>query len=263
MGKSIRFLNIGHRGAAAYARENTIASFEEAISRNADMIEYDVRRTADGVLVVYHDRTIRTGWGRGPISKLSFEQVQEAARTFGFSVNKFADVMKRFGAKIPMNIEIKARGFESEVLTTLEKAPPAFPPVVSSFLPWVVGQLKDLHKDLATGLIIGREQTYKFGFLSRPILKTLTQGLGINSLHLQESIIDSRTVKKAHDLGLKIYAWTVDDEFKMRELIELRVDGIITNRPDALHTVCRELAAEKQPAIRRVSGGMGKYAFPA
>jgi glycerophosphoryl diester phosphodiesterase len=261
MEKTARFLNIGHRGAAAYAKENTIASFEEAIIRHADMIEFDVRRTSDGVLVVFHDRTIKTAWGRSPVSRLTFQSVQEAARVYGFTVARFIDVVKRFGDRISMNIEIKARGFEHEVVEILTKHPIAFQPVLSSFFPWVVGRVNALESSINTGLIIGKEQTYRFGFLGKPVIKPLAHNLGIASMHLQESIIDSRIPNRIHDLGLKIYAWTVDDEDRMRELVGLGVDGIITNRPDVLNAVCLELAVGKKSVFRKVSSGVGRFAY--
>ncbi|OGC90369.1 MAG: hypothetical protein A2W25_02115 [candidate division Zixibacteria bacterium RBG_16_53_22] len=261
MNKTDRFLIIGHRGAAAYAHENTIASLEEAISRHADMVEFDVRGTADGILVLHHDRTIKTEIGRRPVSKLSFNQLQEAARLNGFAVAKFADIVKRFGPTIPVNIEIKVRGFAPEIVSILEKYRPAYPPVISSFFPWVLGRVKTLNGTLATGLIVGREQAHRFGFLGRPMLKLLAQNIGISSLHLQDSIIDSRKVKSAHDLGMRLFAWTVDDEQRMRALIGLGVDGIITNRPDLLYGVCVQMSSEKTPLIRKARDEEGKFVY--
>jgi len=256
-----RVLNIGHRGAAAYAHENTIPSLEEAISRHADMAEFDVRRTADGALILFHDRGIQTPKGRKPVSKLSFDIIQKAAKANGYSVPRFVDVLRQFGSKIAMNIEIKARGFESEIIALLKQYPPSFPPIISSFYPWVVWKLKVSGKPFSTGLIIGREQTYRFAFLTRPILRPLAQKMGIGSIHLQESIVNSRLVKIAHDAGLRLHVWTVDEENRMRELLNLGVDGIITNTPDRLHAVCLEMSGEKKPMLRKVAGEVGKFEY--
>jgi len=261
MEKPTGFFNIGHRGAAAYAHENTISSLEEAISRQADMVEFDVRGTADGVLVLFHDRTIKTELGRRPVSKLSYDQLQIAARQNGFAIAEFADIIRRFGPRIPMNIEIKVRGFVPEIVAVLEKYQPAYPPVLSSFFPWVLARIKALNRTLDTGLIIGKDQVHRFGFLKRPVLKLLAQNIGTGSLHLQDSIIDSRITKSVHDLGMRLLAWTVDHEDRMRALIGLGVDGIITNRPDLLYGVCAKMASEKIPIIRKARDGVGKFVY--
>jgi glycerophosphoryl diester phosphodiesterase len=256
-----KFINIGHRGAAAYARENTKRSFEEAIARQADMIEYDVRRTADGTLVLFHDRTIRTPWGRRPVSKLNFDDMLESARIFGVDVARFEDIVKSFGSRIPMNVEIKARGFEEAVVEVLRRHPPKYLPTISSFFPWVVGRIKELNGNLATGLIIGKEQAYKFSFLNKLVLKRIAQNIGLKSMHLQESIVNARVIKRLNELGLKIFVWTVDDEDRMRELIELGVDGIITNKPDILYRLCLEMSGGPRPLMRKIASDFGRFAY--
>jgi glycerophosphoryl diester phosphodiesterase len=261
MNRSNRFLNIGHRGAAALARENTVASFRKAIACGADAIEFDVRKTIDGVLVLFHDRTITTEKGRRPVSTLTFDELTGAAALWSYTIPTLEEILRGFGDRIPMFIEIKARGFEVEVVSALKKFKPAFPPMISSFLPWIVGRIKALDENLDTGLIFGRERTYRLGLFTRPVLRRMIKSLAINSIHLEESQVNPRLVGRLVDNGLKIFVWTVDNEDSMRKLIYNRVNGIITNKPDLLRTVCSEMADSEEPILRKTAGEPGRFTY--
>jgi glycerophosphoryl diester phosphodiesterase len=259
--KMTRFIIVGHRGASAYIHENTIVSFEEAIARRADMIEFDLRRTADGVIVLLHDRGIQEEAGQMRlVSKITYEELAAHAKNQGFELARFEEVLKSFGPRIPLNIEIKISGFEDEIVRLLRAYPPAFEPTLSSFLPWVVVRLKRLG-NFKTALIMGQGRMHKLNILERRIARHLGMGLGISSIHLQDSIVSEKVVNNLVKAGLTVFVWTVDDPEQMRKFIRMGVDGIITNKPDLLYEVCLEMADAREPILKRITNNFGKFAY--
>jgi glycerophosphoryl diester phosphodiesterase len=256
------FYNIGHRGAAAYQPENTVASLEEAIIRRADMIEFDIRRTADGLIVLFHNRDIKSRSGqRRAISKMNFAELAEIAAADGYELAKFEDVLERFGPRIPLDIEIKVSGFEADVVRLLGIHPPAYKPTLSSFYPWVVGRLKRFDKSLSTALILGRQRVHRFKILARPAIRRLITTLGISSIHLQDTIVSPAMVDNLAGSGVTVFVWTVDDPAEMRRFLRMGVDGIITNKPDLLYQVCLEMADAREPILKKITDNIGRFAY--
>src|SRR5579859_5877640 len=107
---------IAHRGASAYAPENTEVAFDQGVALGADALETDVRATRDGVLVLLHDANVdRTTSGNGPVAELTWQEVQQldagawkAARYAGQRVPRLDWFLDRYGAICPLYLEIKA-----------------------------------------------------------------------------------------------------------------------------------------------------------
>lgn len=256
-----KFYNVGHRGASAYAHENTLVSLEEAIARHADMVEFDLRQTADGIIVLYHDRGIQGTDGEiSQISQISFDELFNRAKSQNFEIAKFEDVLKSFGPRIPLNIEVKIGGFEKEIIRLLRTYPPAFEPTLSSFLPWVVIRLKKLG-NFKTALIIGEGRIHKLNILERRIARGLARYLGISSIHLQDCITSQAALTNLVQAGLSVFIWTVDDPDQMRRFLKMGVDGIITNKPDLLYEVCLEMAGSNEPILKKVDNNSGRFVY--
>src|SRR5262249_60898701 len=108
----------GHRGAPGYPRfgENTAVSFRKALECSATGLEFDVRRCADGQLVVIHDDTIdRTTTGRGQVAKLTYEQLRHFDAGFGEPIPLLWNVLQQFGGKCLLDIELKNSGISESV----------------------------------------------------------------------------------------------------------------------------------------------------
>lgn len=257
-----KFINVGHRGAAAYSHENTLASLEEGILRHADMLEFDVRRTADGILVLYHNWTVKTVSGkRKSISKITFPELREAARSRGFRLATFDEVLRSFGTRIPLNIEIKAGGYEADVMEMIQKYHLAYAPTLSSFFPWVIRRIKNLNGGTKTALILGQERVIRLNIMARPVIERLVTTLGISAIHLQETIATASVIDKLSRLGVTVFVWTVDDPDRIRKLLKIGVDGIITNRSDVLYEICLEMANAREPILKKISSPIGKFAY--
>ncbi len=257
-----KFYNVGHRGASAYEHENTIISLEDAITRRADMLEFDVRQTADGAIILFHDWAIKTSSGqRKLISNITIDELSQTARDQGYEIAFFEEVLKRFGTRIPLNIEIKVGGFESEIVRLLQEYPLAYEPTLSSFFPWVVIRLKRINDNLKTALILGQERVHKFNILARPVVRKLVWTMGIGAIHLQETIVSPAVVKNLIQNGVSVFVWTVDDPDEMRRFLRMGVDGIITNKPDELYKVCLEMVDAKEPILKKITNNFGRFAY--
>jgi glycerophosphoryl diester phosphodiesterase len=262
MEKLSKFTNVGHRGAGAYAPGNTIASFDEAMRCQADMIEFDVRQTSDGIMVLNHDSTVKTFAGkRQAVSRLSFSDLVQIMRSRGRVIATFEDVLDRFGPTIPLDIEIKIGGFESQVVRMLRKYSLVYPPILSSFFPWVLRRLKDLDSDLQTAMILGQDSVRRLGALALPVIEKLVTSLGIGSIHLQKSVVTESLIRNLSQIEITVFVWTVDDPDDMRRFIEIGIHGIITNKPDVLYDICLELAGTNRPVLRRIDNHPCRFAY--
>ena len=226
-----------HRGASAYAPENTLPAFQMAVDMGADGIECDIHLTKDGHFLVCHDHKIdRTSTGTGEIASLDLSEI----KTYDFGV-KFSGEYKGTPAPTleemlevvkPMkviNIEIKRfehpMGLDASLnlfYSILEKYGIVKRTIVSSFDKIALKRLKELHGDVYTCLLYDR--------MKSPA--ATAQKLGCSAIHPYYGFLSKRTVISAHNRGMKVNCWTVDDADEVTYMIRLGCDGIITNRPD-------------------------------
>ena len=235
---------LAHRGASAYAPENTLPAFRIAIEQRADWLEFDVQQTSDGHLVVFHDLRVddRTN-GRGPLRDMTLAQVRalDAGSKFG---SQFA------GEQIPTLEEVVALAREHDVKIFPEiKNPSQYPgieerlagvlrayeyedrTIVQSCSTESLQRLRGVNPRLRLGLLYSSQQPLKgdppsWAFVLGP----------------EWSIVASeRTlVRDAHAAGRQVVVWTVDTPGQVRQAIDARVDGIITNRPDVVRAILDE-----------------------
>ncbi len=241
-----KILNIAHRGASAYAHENTFEAIEKAIQFGADMVEFDLRRTADGVIVLWHDERVQNSNGKWiAVSNVAVNDLDILSRKDGFRLAGFEEVLKEFGSRIAFDIEIKTGGFEEEIVYLLKRYPPVFPPTISSFHSTVIRKIKKLDCSLKTGLVLGNSRFLKAAYFGRSIIRRLALKSRANSIHLNLGIVSEPIINELTDLGFDLYIWTVNDKRDMKNLISMGVDGIITDKPDVLNSI-RDLSAERK-----------------
>ncbi|MGH7915633.1 MAG: glycerophosphodiester phosphodiesterase [Candidatus Binataceae bacterium] len=237
-------LKIAHRGASALYPENTLRAFIAAAGLGADMCEFDVRMTRDGEVVVIHDATVnRTTDGRGRVAAMSAATIRRldagvrfGAEFHGERIPTLAEVAEvsgglcegRFGRRLGMDVELKARGLEARVCGILRGCGAIESAIVSSF-DW--DQLK---------IVATHEPGLRLALLSEKAPAVLLQAA--TAMHAfaiapRFDIADAALCAEAHRGGLAVYVWTVDDAPTMRRLIAFGVDGIMTNNPGRLHEV--------------------------
>lgn len=208
-----RPLLLGHRGARTVRSipENTIESFERAMSDGADGFEFDVRLTADGEAVVCHD----PHYNGIEIAKVSGEQLSGLAR--------FEQVLTRFTERAFLDIELKVAGLEKIILELLRNNPPQRGFVVSSFLPEVLERLRDLDSDVPLGLICETHGELR-QWVQVPVQYVIPH----------YSRVDSPLGRDLKSAGKRILVWTVNDPGEIRRWRDLSVDGIISDDPGLL-----------------------------
>lgn len=214
----------GHRGASAHARENTLAAFDLAAAQGADGVELDVRLTADGALAVHHDPDVD---GLGPVAQLDRSMLPEW-------VPCLDDVMawaQRAG--LALNVEIKNLPDEphfdpGETLAAAVAAAAASfsgEVIVSSFNPAALSRVRDEKPSVATGWL-----TLPTWDQHRALERAAAEGHA--AIHPHHLSVNAELCQAAHEAGLRVNTWTVDDPERMVWLAGAGVDSVITNAPD-------------------------------
>ena len=242
------FLRIAHRGIPGRAPENSLRGFMLAMTLGADMVETDVRTTADGALVLAHDDVLE---GPG-------QQAVQIARTTLATLRRFAldgeplatlsealD-LRHHGAPLAFNLDIKSCGTARELVRTLRaagrregilltgQAPGTFA-AVRAAEPWVWAALTcSAGRRTAPARALARALPIPGGLLLGRHLVNTARRARVGALTLEHPFATPATVRVCHHAGLRVLAWTVDDPARMRALRAAGVGGITTNRVDLL-----------------------------
>jgi glycerophosphoryl diester phosphodiesterase len=237
-----RPLNLAHRGASAYAPENTLAAFRLAAQMGADGLELDAKLSRDGAIVVMHDATVdRTTDGSGRVSDLTLAELKhlDAGSKFdpkfaGERIPTLQEVIDAVGERLIVNVELTnyasaGDGLELKVVDLIAKRGLAERLMVSSYSPLALRKVKRRAPRVVCGLVYAPREPI---FLRRAWFAFLVPGLEAH--HPQHSLIDAAAVRRFHARGQKVNTWTANDEADMRRLIDAGVDAIMTDRPDAL-----------------------------
>ena len=219
-----------HRGDSSHEHENTVAAFESAIKSGADAIELDLRRTADGVIVVHHDSSIAK-LGES-IRIMNLPEAQATARVAGFELPTFEEVLKLCRGRVVADIELKEGGYESEVLDTTARLLTSDGYVFRSFADSVVARLKQLSPETEAGLIIGsRIAKIKGGFRSFVPLARRLKHCNADFVSPHWKLVNRRFISKMRKLDCPVVPWTVDNEMQAVKFGRIGVSGIVTNDP--------------------------------
>jgi glycerophosphoryl diester phosphodiesterase len=248
---------VAHRGFSAAAPENTLAAFRAAIAAGADRVEMDVLLSADGVPVILHDAKLdRTTDGKGPVSKMTLEELRklDAGRRFapafaGERIPTLDEVLDLCRGKIAVNVEIKGEavrpddspppdGIEAKVVAAILRCGMEGTAVVSSFEPRALARIRVLAPGLRTQSLYAKK-------LHEGMSPAEVCGaVGSRDINCSAKEITPEWVAAAHRAGLGINVYTVNKPEEMRRISSLGVDGIITDRPDAL----LEVLGRRRPA---------------
>jgi len=227
-----------HRGASAYAPENTLAAFELALRQGADAIELDAKLTADRQVIVMHDATVdRTTEGKGRVRDLPLAEIRklDAGSHFdvafkGEPVPTLDEVFKAVGQLTYINVELTnySSPFDdlAERVAALVRRHKLQTRVLFSSFNWIV--LARVRRQLPEAPIGLLALPGRGGMLARSAVGRL---FGYQALHPERSDVTPMLVKQAHRRGERVNAYTVNAEDDMRRLFGLGVDGIFTDDP--------------------------------
>lgn len=222
-----------HRGSAFKAPENTLSAIEQAITDGADYIEIDVRMTADGVPVLWHDADMRRVFGlAGKISDITLQEARErdAGSWFGarFSNERIAtleEVIATTRGRAGLYVDIKpdpdTPGLTREVIRLLEKMEAIEGSVIAAAEWSVLAEVRQLAPELKTTLLAQ--------FIVGPLWEQSFDILG-----LRQNRVTPATVAQTRQSGKELHVWTVNNPAAMSRFIDMGVDNIITDRPDML-----------------------------
>jgi glycerophosphoryl diester phosphodiesterase len=257
----VRVVTVAHRGSSAAAPENTLAAFRLGVERGSDLIESDVQRTRDGALVLMHDTTLkrttdaeevfpdRSPWRVADFTLAEIKQLDagswKSPDFAGERVPTLAEMVElvrpsRSGILMELKSPELYPGIESEVAETFDRFPgyvqsatAADRLVVQSFNWESMRRYKAEQPEVPVGLL---------GTPSSAQLPELA--LWADQVNPHFGSVDAAYVARVHQLGMDVLTWTVDREADMRTVLDRGVDGVITNRPDALDEVLRDRLVE-------------------
>lgn len=223
-----------HRGGASDVPENTMPAFEHAVGLGYRYVETDVQVTADGVLVAFHDNDLTRTCGRpGRISDLPWNEVR-TARVAGVAPIPLLEDMLGAWPDLRVNIDCKSTAAVPALVSAVRRTGAIDRVCLAAFSDTRLRRLRSLLGDrLCTSLGPAGIAALRFGRL-RGTAATAAQ-VPVRQAGLM--ITDARLVERAHRLGLHVHVWTIDDPAEMNRLLDLGVDGIMTDRPGVLRDV--------------------------
>jgi len=233
--RTFTYRRVGHKGADAIVAGNTAESFDVAVENGVDMIELDVLREREGRLIIAHD--FDDALRRGPM---------ELADALDLFLEPPLD-------KVEIDCDLKLAGREAELAGALEGRGLIARAMVSTQEIESLHKLRQLAPDLRLGWTYPKTKRdwTQYGWASLALkagLATLRRrypsilakrgpALDVNAVWVYHPIITPRAVEAARQIGVELIAWTVDDVTRMRELLEMGVDGICSNDPRLFEVV--------------------------
>ena len=220
-----------HRGNSYEAPENTIPAIQAAIDNMSDYAEIDVQETKDGVVVVYHDATLRRITGdTGRLWEYTYEELlmKDFGKWYsdefeGTQIPTLAQVLELCKGKINLNIELKANKMSDtlvdKVLALIEQYSMENQVVLSSTSYRYLREAKERQPSVKTGYILMAAYGYNF------------DDENIDFFSIRSSFVTQALVENAHGNGKEVHAWTVNTKSELSRLKRLQVDNIITDRP--------------------------------
>ncbi len=283
-------LAYAHQGGAEEAPASTLYAIEHALSAGADAIELDVHATADGEIVVCHDATLdATTDGTGPIAERTYAEIAHLDAAYHFipgrgsvpgrpageyplrhaarrderlRVPRLAEVLEATRG-VPLNLDIKqtaprVRPYEAALVALLRRHGRIEDVIVASFHEAAVARVGVLAPEIAVSpqrralrsfLLAQRTRRRPPEFLSRyAAFQVPSHVRGIR-------LVTAGFVATAHEIGVAVHAWTVNDPAEMDRLVGAGVDGIMTDRPSVLAARLAHLGAPRVPGSRAAGGG--------
>jgi glycerophosphoryl diester phosphodiesterase len=231
-----------HRGGAADGLENTVRQFRRAVETGYRYIETDVHATRDGKLVAFHDDTLdRVTDGAGRIADLPWAEVRHARVGGSEPVPLFEELLETF-PEVRWNVDLKA-----------ESALHPFLDLVARADAWdrICGGSFSEARVVRAQRLAGPRLATSYG--TRGVLNLRLRSWGVPAVLRRSAVaaqvpetqsgiqvVDHRFVRTAHALGLQVHVWTINEPERMHRLLDLGVDGIMTDHIDTLREVMED-----------------------
>jgi glycerophosphoryl diester phosphodiesterase len=250
-------LNIAHRGGRGLWPENTIYGYREALGTGTDVLEIDVWRTSDNIVVVNHDEKVdRTTEGRGEVRSFTLTDLQELDagyrwsidgtypyRGVGHSIPSLDEVLTEFpSARFNIDLKENSNALIQGVSDLIDKHAAHDRVMIASFHQRALRKFRKLNPDVPTSA--GSAEIIRFILLSKLGLSDLFtppfEAFQVPMASGPITVVNATFINAAHKQGLVVHPWTINDPDEMRRLIALGIDGIITDFPDRLNAILTE-----------------------
>ncbi|WP_434740016.1 glycerophosphodiester phosphodiesterase [Micromonospora sp. SH-82] len=233
-------LAFAHRGGAADGDENTVAAFTRAVELGYRYVETDVHATADGVAVVFHDRTLHRVTGEpGRLADLRWADLA-SVRVGGAAVVPRLDEVLTAWPQVRFNIDVKSDGGVEPTVATVGRAGAGGRVLLASFSDARLSRLRaSTAGRVATSLGMRGVARLRLASLHgrRVRLPPSVVAAQVPPRYGRVPVVDRRFLAYCHRLGLQVHVWTIDEPTEMHELLDLGVDGIMTDHVGVLRDV--------------------------
>ncbi|GAA3781686.1 glycerophosphodiester phosphodiesterase family protein [Micromonospora maritima] len=235
-------LAFAHRGGAADGDENTAAAFARAVALGYRYVETDVHATADGVPVVFHDPTLRRVTGEaGRIADLRWADLASVRVGGAALVPRLDDVLGAW-PQVRFNVDVKADGGVEPTVEAVARVGAADRVLLASFSDARLTRLRALAgPKVASSLGMRGVARLRMASLhGRPLrLPPSVVAAQVPVSYGRIRVVDRRLLAYCHRIGLQVHVWTIDEPAQMHHLLDLGVDGIMTDHVGVLRDVYR------------------------
>ncbi|MGV8152164.1 MAG: glycerophosphodiester phosphodiesterase [Candidatus Nanoarchaeia archaeon] len=240
-------IKVGHRGIK-YFDENTLISFEKAIENKVDYIEFDVRKTKDNQIIVFHDLSLKRITGcKADVSMLTLKEIKKLRTINNQKIPSLKEVLKKFKGKVKFNIEIKEKNIAEYVCNIIKECGCINEVLISSFYEEALIESKKIIPEIKTALVYNDTKNTFFRFfpeiysrvfshfIKNDIIKKVKRTFA-NGVNLDYMLITKSIVKDIHKRNWFVMAWTVNRKQDIKKIANMGVDGIITDYPNLIPT---------------------------
>jgi glycerophosphoryl diester phosphodiesterase len=267
-----RVIAFAHQGGSFEGPSSTLAAIERALAAGATAIELDVHATSDRHIVVCHDETVdRTTNHQGEIANLTLAQLREMDNAYwwiagatvtpgqndvayvergrapedrAFGIVTLEEVVERF-PNVLLNLDLKrtdpdVEPYEELLAHELRRLERFDSVIVGSFHDQAVQRFRTIAPSVATSAATGEAATFYFSMLEGVPSVPPIAAFQVPATYGDVTVVDERFVQTAHDAGIAVHVWTINDVDEMNHLLDLGVDGLISDRPTPLAQVLEE-----------------------
>jgi glycerophosphoryl diester phosphodiesterase len=267
-----RVIAFAHQGGSFEGPSSTLVAIERALGAGATAIELDVHATSDRHIVVCHDETVdRTTNHHGAIAELTLDQLCEMDNAYwwiggatvtpgqsdeeyvergrapqdrAFGIVTLEEVVERFPGVL-LNLDIKrtdpdVEPYEELLANELRRLDRLSSVIVGSFHDLAIQRFRTLAPSVATSAATGEAATFYFSMLEGVSSIPPVAVFQVPATYDGVTVVDERFVQTAHDADIAVHVWTINDVDEMRDLLDVGVDGLVSDRPMPLAQVLKE-----------------------
>ena len=220
---------ISHRGKIDLSSpENDLRGIQEAINLGVGMVEFDVRKTSDDVLVCYHDAKVNGV----SVSSLTYESLRNSNE----HLCRLEEVLSLCKGKVGVNLEIKEEGFEAKIVDLLVASFSYENIYVTSFIPSVIRSVKSQDSKIVSGLLLGDAMSYQVFY------RILKEAISMEDFYYSKAdfispyykIYEMGLMRNFQKKGIPIQLWTVNELKLLKDLINSDIQSIVTDVPSQI-----------------------------